>query len=346
MGCVNARDSVQQDEAVQSLLEEVYLDSVCGKEIADLIEVRSKKHQPRYGYSMEVKRLWKVRDTEEIQHLEQLAGKRYGAPMQLFHGTRPNHAQNIIDYGFRLPRRPGMFGRGVYFAKDPLKSVNFAREGKPVLGRSESFWSWLWGSTEIDEPDPVRRMLLCDVWLGRTRTLRKARPDLNPEKHLRRNRLMRCLGAKEFNSIRAPGGTFGAVGVTEYVVYNEEQAIPRYLIEFEQKPLLRGHRRPPGSRARSAPPALQANLPAGGRSRSAPPVLSKAPPTAALQQQQQPCEAGSQQALSPEASAIAAAAMPEPCVPVVAASPLQTETLPPDEQLAGPTAAATPHAAM
>mmetsp|Transcript_42860 Transcript_42860/g.114955 ORF Transcript_42860/g.114955 Transcript_42860/m.114955 type:complete len:86 (+) Transcript_42860:2-259(+) len=80
-------------------------------------------------------------------------------------------------------------------------------------------------------------MLLCDVYLGKSRTLRSARPRFNPSRDLRRSRLLRCVGASSYNSVRVPGGAFGTVKVTEFVVYSESQAIPRFLLEFEPVPL-------------------------------------------------------------------------------------------------------------
>lgn len=86
-----------------------------------------------------------------------------------------------------------------------------------------------------EEPDkPVKRMLLCDVYLGKSRTLRTGNGNFEPSRGLRRNKIWRLLGAKNYDSVRAPGGALGPVKVSEFVVYKEEQAIPRFIIEFER----------------------------------------------------------------------------------------------------------------
>lgn len=76
-------------------------------------------------------------------------------------------------------------------------------------------------------------MLGCEVYLGKSRTMRAARPNFEPGKGLRRSWPLRAIGAKGYNSVRAPGGKLGCVKVTEYVIYQEFQAIPKFLIEFD-----------------------------------------------------------------------------------------------------------------
>ncbi len=45
---------------------------------------------------------------------------------RLFHGTRRESARAIVHGGFCLPPRGGMYGRGIYFADCPLKSLQYA----------------------------------------------------------------------------------------------------------------------------------------------------------------------------------------------------------------------------
>lgn len=80
-------------------------------------------------------------------------------------------------------------------------------------------------------------MLLCDVYLGRSMTVRSAKPCLNPEVDLKGGAVSEAFGLGNYNSIYVPGGffLFAAVSVSEYVVYEPHQAIPKYLIEFESE---------------------------------------------------------------------------------------------------------------
>jgi len=205
-----------------------------GEEVRTLIDTRSAKlkHVQHYRCSVEMKRLHRVVPTEALQQLEQRACK-LGKPSQLFHGTTPEAARNIIKDGFKLPVRNGMFGRGLYFAKDPLKSVNYALAPQPSRGISWSMWTFLFGGSDEEEEERYRNMLLCDVYLGNVLTLRRARPRFKPT-DLRRCWCLRRLGLRDYNAVRAPGGCCGAVRVTEYVVYEQYQGIPRYLIEFDK----------------------------------------------------------------------------------------------------------------
>lgn len=212
-----------------------------------------------YRYSVEMKRLHRVLPTEATQQLERSASK-LGKPTQLFHGTTPEAANNIIKDGFKLPTRGGMFGRGVYFAKDPLKSVCFAGVASPPP--NNSWWTFFFGGSNGEE-ERWRNMLLCDVYLGKVKTLRRAQPGFTP-RNLRRGCCLRRLGFREYNSVRAPGGCCGSVRVTEYVVYEQYQGIPRYLIEFDKEPkVLPSKATPHGSRK------LSGQSP-GGRSSGAP----------------------------------------------------------------------------
>jgi hypothetical protein len=72
--------------------------------------------------------------------------------------TRSGCCAAISRDGFRLPGWHGMFGRGVYFADCPLKSLQYAGWG---LGH--------------------KYMLVCDVEKGRTLVQKTARPDFDPE---------------------------------------------------------------------------------------------------------------------------------------------------------------------
>jgi len=262
--------------AVASQVEEVSPNEEDWNMLRNLVMERA-KHTKHYRKDIAVKRIFRIHPNELLQgyHME-AARQGLGKPELLFHGTTPENAERIILAGFEMPVRPGMFGRGIYFAKDPLKSIGYARKNSrgsgitrtlsrrsgtgstsldavgsttatpaaaaaaapsPVLGSPTSwpvlgpFFQHLFGGPRSDT---VQHMLVCDVYLGKMRTVRRARPNFNRDTGLKRWKLMNAVGAKDYNSIRAPGGTLGCVMVTEFVIYQEYQAIPRFLLEFDQ----------------------------------------------------------------------------------------------------------------
>jgi len=217
--------------AVMQSLEAVPQGSTIWNTIVDLVNRRSTRHTGHYGYRMTVKHLWRVASKSCLNELEAIAAP-LGRPTQLFHGTSVENAAKIVKNGFQVPRRHlhgGMFGKGIYFAETPLKSVNYARR-EGWLSRAAG---WLFSEKKSAGG---LQMLLCDVYLGRSRTLRfgGAWPYFNPEKDLKAGFFSRSLGLGDYNSLTVQGGLFGAVWVTEYIVYEHFQALPRYLIEFER----------------------------------------------------------------------------------------------------------------
>merc|ERR1712039_636255 len=144
-----------------------------------------------------------------------------------------NALQITLD-GFKLPTNAGMFGRGVYFADCPLKSANFASDGT-IGSLSRMFHDGLRNAFSKKNG----QLLLCDVYLGKSKTLRRAANSFNPETDLKPNwwdQTLQQIGMSQdgdYNSVHVPGGFFGAVNVPEYVIYHEHQGIPKYLVEFE-----------------------------------------------------------------------------------------------------------------
>jgi hypothetical protein len=93
-----------------------------------------------------------------------------------------------------------MFGCGLYFASDSSKSAQtIYTKGSNML-------------------------LLCDVLLGRSKTVENARPDMTADK----------LRRRKYDSLFAKRGTKSTGGVVydEFVVYDRYQAIPRYVIHY------------------------------------------------------------------------------------------------------------------
>lgn len=90
-----------------------------------------------------------------------------------------------------------MFGQGIYFATDSSKS---ARE------------IYTKGSNKL---------LLCDVFLGKVKEVRSVDRWWNRKK----------LRSQKFDSLHAPRNS--AVKNDEFVIFNPDQALPRYIIHFK-----------------------------------------------------------------------------------------------------------------
>merc|ERR1711924_86120 len=120
--------------------------------------------------------------------------------------------------------RAGMFGKGIYFACCPLKSVQYARKGLTSL------WEFAFGESLIFS----KQMLLCDVYLGKTYKRSFPWNKIDPTKDLRCGSISKLFGGQDYNRVTAQTGFFGCVRVPEYIMYDAHQAIPRYLVEFEK----------------------------------------------------------------------------------------------------------------
>mmetsp|Transcript_20186 Transcript_20186/g.36571 ORF Transcript_20186/g.36571 Transcript_20186/m.36571 type:complete len:251 (+) Transcript_20186:33-785(+) len=222
---------------IANCVEEIPPESDAWLQVTHLLQVRS-RHIQHYRSVLKLRKLYRIIPQQALSDLEAEAVQaNIGSPTQLFHGTNYGSAEAIVKGGFQLPQHPGMFGRGIYFAKDPLKSVQYARDRsgpgvRPLGGFGlGSLWQLFFGSGAPAAP-AAQRMLLCDVYLGKSMTRRRANRSLGVASLQRHPCLRRC-GARDYNSVHAPGGRCGAVVVTEYVIYNRCQAIPRFLLEFE-----------------------------------------------------------------------------------------------------------------
>jgi len=181
-------------------------------------------HAHKYAFGMALKQVWRVENAQLDESFGELQRdfRERGKPSQVcrfFHGTRRDSASAILADGFRLPGWAGMFGRGVYFADCPLKSLQYTGMG---LGH--------------------KYMLICDVELGHTLVeTGSARTDIDPEAGVPiqasgpsglLSTLMPSLRKQtSFDSISVP---VGVVRVPEYIVYNGSQAVPRYILAVAQ----------------------------------------------------------------------------------------------------------------
>lgn len=215
---LSSRLDISKDEKP---LQDIPRDSPEWEDIENLVRQRSEKYARKYEFGIKIKRLWRIRQNASMKECEERSSK-LGKPQQLFHGTPA--AQSIIDNGFRLPEKAGMFGKGIYFACCPLKSVGYTRKG----------WNMIWEFAFGDALIGSKQMLLCDVYLGKTYKTSFPWSTIDPTKDLRCGSISRCFGGQDYKSVTAKTGFFGCVRVPEYIVYDARQAIPRYLVEFEK----------------------------------------------------------------------------------------------------------------
>jgi len=167
----------------------------------------------KYDFSMVLERAFKVSnsrlkyDFDKFGETLHKKGKSSNQ-LQLFHGTQSSHAASIVADGFRLPNKAGMFGKGVYFADTPLKSLQYTQNGDSGT------------------------ILLCLVELGNTKIQRRANHEA--EASMKSSCFMGMLGVKSFDSITAPALPHGSVRVPEYTVFKPSQVLPQYLLCVRQ----------------------------------------------------------------------------------------------------------------
>lgn len=202
----------------------------CELEGAELERLREFVYKQRdfyaskYDFTLTVDRAYKVcnPDLEERHDAftsNLVAGGKSSYKEQLFHGTSTSSVMSITHSGFRLPERAGMFGKGIYFANTPLKSLQYT-----------SWWRRKKGV-----------MLVCDVELGNTKYQRSADPTTAPDSHLKRHWFMAAIGKRSFDSVTAADGLLGSVRVPEYIVFKPDQTVPRYvLFVTEVQKIVRG----------------------------------------------------------------------------------------------------------
>jgi len=120
-----------------------------------------------------------------------------------FHGTTEESLKSIIQSGFKLPRiEHQLFGPGIYFASDSSKSA----QKRYTKGSN--------------------MLLVCEVILGKTKTVEQACRDMTDKK----------LRDEGYDSVFAKRGMKATGGVLndEFVVFNPKQAIPRYIVHYNE----------------------------------------------------------------------------------------------------------------
>eukprot|EP00427_Karlodinium_veneficum_P025152 CAMPEP_0169119066 /NCGR_PEP_ID=MMETSP1015-20121227/31345_1 /TAXON_ID=342587 /ORGANISM="Karlodinium micrum, Strain CCMP2283" /LENGTH=264 /DNA_ID=CAMNT_0009181895 /DNA_START=24 /DNA_END=818 /DNA_ORIENTATION=+ len=245
------------DEAERAL-EEIPSNSSEWTEVEDLIRQRSRNYHIKYKKEVTLKRLWRVMPTE-LWSKSEADALQYGNMMRLFHGTSPPNAKSIVMNGFSLPSKAGMFGKGIYFAKTPLKSVQYARKATPTFGLWNRVTGWFY--TDDDGPTGEHQaMLVCDVYLGSARRVSWPNSQINNASDIRPSwcSSVFCCSRRKYDSIYAPGTPHHcktlccccyaccyAVAVSEYVVFDKCQGLPRYVVEFDTATCTRPTEKPP-----------------------------------------------------------------------------------------------------
>jgi poly [ADP-ribose] polymerase len=153
------------------------------------------RHQ---SYGKRVKRVWRLR-------IEQMAmayqDRDLGNERLLWHGTRAANLLSILHKGMIITRsytHGRIFGTGLYFADCSTKAANY----------STGYWSGT---------DSRSFVLLAAVKLGRS-----YEPTTSPYKTLPRG----------YQSIHAKAGKCSYLVNDEFIVYQIDQADPRFLVEL------------------------------------------------------------------------------------------------------------------
>lgn len=161
--------------------------------------------QPEHNWFPRVTSIEKVTNTA-LEKKWLLAKTQLQDPSHVelkFHGTNKEAVDNIVKSGFKMPMYGHqMFGKGVYFATDSSKSAlkRYTKDSKMLL--------------------------VCEVLLGRCLTVESAQPHMN----------FNALRAMGYDSLFAKRGTKQQGGVCndEFVVYDPNQAIVRFIVHYEE----------------------------------------------------------------------------------------------------------------
>jgi len=158
--------------------------------------------RPEHNWRPKITKIEKVRN-EKLEKIWKAAKAKMFYPdfsALKFHGTTASAVDAIIKDGFKLPTRPGMYGKGIYFATDSSKSANtLYTQGSGML-------------------------LLCEVLLGNVKQVRCSDSTITDA----------MLKREHFDSIFAPRNSRSTGGVVndEFVIYDPAKALPRYIIHY------------------------------------------------------------------------------------------------------------------
>ncbi|XP_046848921.1 NFX1-type zinc finger-containing protein 1-like [Xenia sp. Carnegie-2017] len=160
--------------------------------------------QPCFNWFPRITKIDKVTNLTLEKNFESAKSKAFGDYIDTkVYDTSTKNLESIVREGFKMPpaklkppNTPGMFGEGIYFSTDSSKSAQkIYTKGHQTL-------------------------LLCQVMLGKTLTVKEADYTLNKKK----------LRSQNCDSVYAPRGT--AVINDEFVIFDPNQALPQYIVQF------------------------------------------------------------------------------------------------------------------
>ena len=191
-------------------LIEIKKDGPTAAEFTSVSDKVTKYVNPVHNWYPDITKIELIQNPHLELKFEEAKLKCFGTHTDLkFHGTGDEGIKHIPEKGFRLPQaKPGdkspMFGYGIYFATDSSKSA------------------------QTMYTKGTNKLLLCEVLVGKAKKVDRADYTLTKEK----------LKQEGFDSVFAPRGTQSTGGVLndEFVVYDPDQALPRYIISFTPTP--------------------------------------------------------------------------------------------------------------
>ncbi|XP_059475482.1 structural maintenance of chromosomes protein 5-like [Neocloeon triangulifer] len=184
-----------QEAMNNTIREHVHQDKISHYSIEKILKIHNKILWDRY-----VERREEILISHLIETID--VNEKY-----LFHGTSNENALNIVKNGFLVGKKPGMFGKGIYFANISSKSNQYSLNGlEPCEKHNERMCQ-----------ECIRSLILGRVTLGKMFAATKASPHAPPEG------FDSLYGTPLKNFLRYP----------EYVVYHKDQVYPEFLIHYK-----------------------------------------------------------------------------------------------------------------
>ena len=189
--------------------DEIFPTGESASEYLTVADMVLKYTQPVHDWFPKIKKIEKVTNTvlkkKWLNAKKDLFDPEHTSQLK-FHGTGDEGIMGITVEGFRLPKSGSpMYGLGVYFASDSSKSA------QEIYTKGSD------------------KLLLCEVLLGKSFTVKKAWNNASLEK----------LRELQCDSLFAPRGTKDTGGVLydEYIIFNPDQAFPKYIIHYTSSKL-------------------------------------------------------------------------------------------------------------
>ena len=193
---IEARITAMADATSAFILEEVEKSGDTLAEFTQVADMCEKYIQPMHNWRPNITKIARVTNLALEVKFERAKANAFGPNIgQKFHGTGDDGIEGITKNGFRMPAHAGMYGRGIYFATDSSKSA------QEIYTKGS------------------KKLLLCDVLLGKSMVVKGANNGLNGD----------FIRKKGFDSVYAPRGTKSTGGVDndEFVIYDPDRALPR-----------------------------------------------------------------------------------------------------------------------